>query len=53
MEKLRQELSQLYEEEREKEEQELEAARGRQKAINDLDRGVSLKKQPVVKLFKY
>ena len=38
--KLREELSRLHEEEKFKEEKELEAASKRQKAINDLDRGV-------------
>ena len=40
MEKLRREMAALQEEEKEREEQELEAARKRQIAIDDLDRGV-------------
>ncbi|KAK7107171.1 centrosomal protein of 164 kDa-like isoform X2 [Littorina saxatilis] len=40
MEKLRREMAALQEEEKEREEQELESARNRQKAIDDLDRGL-------------
>ena len=38
--KLREELNRLHDEEKFKEEKELEAASKRQKAINDLERGV-------------
>lgn len=41
MSKLREELSKLQEDEKEKEEKEMEVARKRQKAVDDLDRGVS------------
>ena len=48
MRRIKDEIKRLQEQEREQKEQELEMARQRQKAIDDLDRGVSLseKQQP-------
>ena len=45
MRRIKDEIKRLQEQEREQKEQELEMARQRQKAIDDLDRGVSLSKE--------
>ena len=45
MRRIKDEIKRLQEQEREQKEQELEMARQRQKAIDDLDRGVSLSEE--------